>query len=237
MAQHFQYSQPGGLPSLNLDLPPASPDALSMPGLGRPAEAGMPPFGQYPSQPTHGSGNGDVMTAARTFPGGYSHQGFMQNQGLQPMMTQFMDDRGAPWNPLRMNADSVFGEPARRQPAGISSSQMFSNFGNARSAPPPSEADTVSQSIGGILSDSGYGSMARQSVGNPSVYGGEVDQNAETQSLIAQFQELAQETASPQESSRKHQGRGQKSSLGRASNQSLKCPDCGAVLRTNSELR
>jgi hypothetical protein len=199
----------------------------------------MPPFSHYPSLSNHGPGNGDVMSSLAAFPGDHSHPGgFMQNQGLQPMMSQFMHDHGAPWNPLRMNAESICDDTARRQPAGIPPSQMYSNFGSARSAPPPSEADTVSQSIGGIFSDSGYGSMARQSVGNPSVYGGEVDQSAETHSLIAPFQEL--QTASPHESSPKPkpQGRGQRFASGKANNNnSLKCPVCGTSAKTNSELK
>ncbi|KAK4241343.1 hypothetical protein C8A03DRAFT_41282 [Achaetomium macrosporum] len=227
MAQHFRFSQSDRYSPLSLDLSPGSPDALTMPGLGRPAEAGVHPFSQYPSLPIHGSGAGDVMTALRAFPGGHGHQGFMQNQGLHPMMNQFIHDRGAPWNPLRMNAEPICGEPARRQPTGIPPSQMFSNFGSARSVPPPSEADSVSQSVGGILSDSGYGSMARQSVGNPSVYGGEVDQSGETQSLIARFQEFnAHETASSQENPRKPQGRGKRSTSGKAN-----------MAKTNSELK
>lgn len=218
---------------------PVSPDSVSMNGLGRPTDAQA--FAQYASLSAHGAYSRDAMG---NFASRLGHQVSMQNQGqlLQSMMNhsminQFIQDQGEPWNPLRARASAG----ARcgnlgAQTGSLSSSQGF--FGDFRNAP-PSEADTVvSRSVGGLMSDSGYGSMARQSVGNPSVYGGDVDQSAETQSLILQFQQkLPQGSMSSEEEPQKPEGQIQRSASVNRNANSLICPVCNASVKTNSEMK
>lgn len=183
----------------------------------------MQPFEQYAPLPVHGQNDGEFMGGFQTFTGSHGQQGFGQNHALHPMMNQFIQDRG-PWTPLNVE---------KRQPAG----QRFPVFTDFRSPrPPPSEADTVSQSVGGIRSDSGYGSMARQSVGNPSLYG-DLDQTAETQSLISHFQAMGQDAVSSNEGTRKRETQGQRPMLGTSSVKSIVCPDCHTMLKTKSELK
>lgn len=196
-----------------------------MSGLGR------QPFAQYAALSSQGSGAGEVMGGLRAFPSGHGPQGFMQNQALpNPMMAQFIRDPMGPWNPVCVNT-------ATTQLTGIPSGQMLAAYGSFRCPAPPSEADTVSQSVAGILSDSGYGSMARQSVGNPSVCDGEVDQSIETQSLVSRFQDLAKEDISPAEEPHRRLPRGQRSASSLQSVNSRVCPDCKIVVKTNSELK
>lgn len=216
--------------SLDLDLTPESPDSIIMTGLGRPGEAGLAPFVQYATHPTHGSGPGELPAELQAFAvGNTGHPGFVQNQAPHSILGHFMADPTSPWTPWAVGTGSVSGVPARGQPAGI----FFTAFGTFRNVAPPSEADTVNQSVGAILSDSGYGSMARQSVGNPSVYDGEMDQSVETQSLISRFRDLAPPHIASNEGTRKRIAR-QKSL---PNTNILTCPDCKVSVKTNSELK
>ncbi|KAK4033427.1 hypothetical protein C8A01DRAFT_40122 [Parachaetomium inaequale] len=217
MAQH-QFPQQDQYPFNLGDLSPGSPDSITMSGLGRPADVGMPPFAQY------GQGAPELLDVLQAFASGHGQQGFTQTQALHPTMSQFMHDRG-PWNPLGV----------ARQSAGVSFSQALPNFTGYRSIPPPSEADTVSQSVGGIPTDSGYGSNARQSVGNPSVYG-EVDQSLETRSLISRLQAMGQDDISSKEEPRNREARSQRPALGTPNAKSIICPVCNVPVKTNSEL-
>ncbi|KAH6845085.1 hypothetical protein B0I37DRAFT_355594 [Chaetomium sp. MPI-CAGE-AT-0009] len=219
MAQHHQrFSQQDQ--TSPWDYFPASPDSITMPSPGRPADAGLLPFAQYASMPTQGHDSRELMGNLQALAGGHGQHGFAQNQGLHPM-NQFMHDRG-PWNPIQLTAPS--------QSVGIQFSQGLQSFAVHRSVP-PSEADTVSQSIGGILTDSGYGSNARQSVGNPSVYG-EMDP-----SVIARFQTMGQDDVSLKGESQKREVRGQRLALGTLNAKSIVCPDCDEPVKTPSELK
>jgi hypothetical protein len=180
----------------------------NMSGFGRPSAVDMQGFAQYAHLQTQGRVTGEPMGGMQAF----------------PMMNEFIQERG-PWNPLGVG---------KGLPAGVSLSQDFSNYSNFR-MPPPSEADTVSQSVGGILSDSGYGSMARQSVGNPSVYG-DMDQTVEA-SLISGLQAMGKDNVSSATEPRKRETRGQRPTLGASSAKGIVCPTCHAPLKTNSELK
>jgi hypothetical protein len=159
------------------------------------------------------------MANLQTFRGGHNQQGYTQTQGLHPM-NQFMHDQG-PWVPLNL--------------AGVSSNQNFSSFSEFRSVPAPSEADTVSQGVGAIFSDSGYESLAaRRSVGNPSNYG-DADQSMDTQNLITRFQGMP--SVSSKEDARKREARGQRPPVGTSGIKGIVCPDCNALVKTNSELK
>lgn len=205
-----------------------------MPGLSRPADGGMRPFMQYASLPPESLGAGHPMGDLQSFAGSHDAQHtFVQNPGGL-VISQFIQDRG-PWNPLDMGPVSA--DPTKgQQPATASFNPTFS-FDDYRSPHPPSEADTVSQSVAGILSDSGYGSMARQSVGNPSVYGGDLDHSFETQSFISRFQMMGQDSISSKEELRKREARAQRHTAGASNGRTLICPDCNAAIKTNSELK
>lgn len=228
------------------DASPESPSSLSMRSLGRPAEAGIRPFAQYASLSGLGAGPREgVGDDVQAFASGPGNQGFLQTQGqhpgLHPVMSQFISDQVAPWNPLRANADPIiYGDPGRQSGSSSSFGQSFPNFSGYRSAAPPSEADTaVSRSIGGILSDSGYGSMARQSVGNPSVCGGDLDQSMETQSLIMRFQwaMVARGSMASEEELQKREQVGRKPAPANPGSGKLTCPQCNTRVKTNSELK
>jgi hypothetical protein len=83
-----------------------------------------------------------------------------------------------------------------------------------------------------VQSDSGYGSMARQSVGNPSVYSGD---GAETRSLIGAFQQRV--NLSAEERSRKREERSQRSTSANPNVDGLTCSICHAHAKTKSELK
>jgi hypothetical protein len=180
----------------------------------------MQGFAQYAPLPTQGRVTGELMGGMQTFGTGHDQQTFAQGQGLYPMM-EYIHNRDEPWNPLDVE---------KRLFAGVSPNHPLSNFHGFR-MPPPSEADTVSQSVGGVPSDSGYGSMARQSVGNPSVCG-DMDQT-----LISRLQAMGKENVSSTTEPRKREARGQRPTLGTPSTKGIICPTCDTLLKTNSELK
>ncbi|KAL2017638.1 hypothetical protein VTK56DRAFT_1906 [Thermocarpiscus australiensis] len=233
MSQHLRFRPQDQYPPLSLrDNPPPSPDPLGMPSLGGPAGAGVNPLGRFTSLSAYGTGICEAIEDSHPAARHRDSQSYMPSV-LDSMMHRFMDEE--PWNALSLAyAGRGYAHPGRKQPGGIPLSQDFPNFTSFRSAAPPSETDTFSPSA----IDSGYGSLARQSVGNPSVYGGDVDHTVETQSLISRFREMGGSNASSEETQRHSEGRGHKSaSSSRPARASLTCPDCNAQVRTNSELK
>jgi hypothetical protein len=190
-----------------------------MSGLGRPSGVGIRGFAQYAPLPTQGQVTGELMVGMPTFGTSHDQQTFAQGQGLS--MIAYMQSRDGPWDPLGVGKGSLVGVPP---------SQDLRNFSTFR-MPPPSEADTVSQSVGGVPSDSGYGSMARQSVGNPSIYG-DMDP-----AFISRLQAMGKENVSSTAEPRKREVRGQRPTLGASSTKGIICPTCDTPLKTNSELK
>lgn len=206
-----------------------------MPGLSRPAEGGMRPFMHYASLQPESLGAGHPMGGLQSLAGSHDpQQTFVPNSGGL-VLSHFIQERG-PWTPLGMGPVSA--DPTKgQQPATTSFNPPFT-FDGYRNPHPPSEADTVSVSVAGILSDSGYGSMARQSVGNPSVYGGgDLDHSFETQSLISRFQMIGQDGISSKDEPRKREARVQRHTAGASNGRTVICPDCNAAIKTNSELK
>ncbi|KAL2260071.1 hypothetical protein VTK26DRAFT_6035 [Humicola hyalothermophila] len=239
MSQHLQFPQ-DQYPTFNMaEHPPASPDSLNMHGFER--DVSFQSFAPYTSLPPHGASIGEAIGALQTFASGHGNPGLNQHQGpvSLPMIDQFIHDQGEPWSHLNLkaNAAPVNGNP-QRQYSGPPLAH-FPNFATFRNPAPPSEADTIiSRSVGGVLSDSGYGSMARQSVGNPSIYGGDLDQNPETQSLILQFQRgLPQGSMSTEDEHRKLDSHDQQPIPAIAGASNLVCPHCNKAVRTKSELK
>lgn len=196
-----------------------------MSGFGRPTDVGIQRFGQYAFQRTQGQVTGELVGDAQGFSTGHGQQTFTQGQGLHPMMNQFMREEAGPWTSL---------EVEKRLSTGVSFSQDLPSFSGFR-MPPPSEADTVSQSVGGVRSDSGYGSMAIQSVGNPSVYG-DGDPTVDA-TLASRLQAMGKDNFSLAAEPRKREARGQRPGPGASSTKGIVCPTCDAPLKTNSELK
>ncbi|KAK4104047.1 hypothetical protein N658DRAFT_240116 [Parathielavia hyrcaniae] len=192
---------------------------------GRPTGTNPRASAQYaPARPQAQETEEDLMANLHAFTSGHNEQVGIQSQGQDPM-NQFIHGRG-PWVLLNLR------DAARGQPASVSFNQYFPSFNGFRTAAPPSEADTVSQSVG-IFSDSGYESMARRSVGNPSSYG-DADPSFD-QHLISSFQGMA--SVSPQDDARKREARGQRAPAGPPNAKTMVCPDCHAPVKTNSELK
>ncbi|KAM7204113.1 hypothetical protein V8F33_001748 [Rhypophila sp. PSN 637] len=109
-----------------------------------------------------------------------------------------------------------------------------------RNTTAPSEVDTIGPAT--IISDSAYGSMPRQSVGIPSVYG-DMDQCAETQSLIQgvsdfQFnQGLSPDAIPPRENGTERKPWNQHGAAANSDTTELVCPFCKAAVKTKSELK
>ncbi len=206
-----------------------------MPAHGRPATVTVNHYAQYSSLPAQNMGVGEPMGGSQSFAASHGPQhALMQSQQLGSMMmlNQYMHDEGGPWTPLGLQP--ACGDIAKGQQAIHLSSKMIPNFGGFRAAPPPpSEADTIGQSLAGITSDSGYGSigMTKHSVGIPSVCG-DGDQSIE---LVSRFQALdsiwRNEELGPLE------GRGQISTLGAPAARLYRCLGCNAEVKTKSELK
>ncbi len=214
-----------------------------MPSPGGAIDLAMHPFAQYTALPAQNQNQsqskGQALSAAQSIADLQALAGHGQRLPLLPnsglMLTQFIADNG-PWNPLSL--DPGHGQLPKKQPDAAPFSRQF-NFGidYRNPVPPPSEADTVGPS-GGLLSDSGYGSMAaKQSVGNRSVYNGDADLSFETQSLASQFQRMSHRTALPTEEHRKREAIAQRSASGATNSKVLVCPECNVTLKTNSELK
>ncbi|KXX79281.1 Transcriptional regulator CRZ2 [Madurella mycetomatis] len=196
---------------------PESPDTLSMHGFPQRVETRMHLFGgQHPFIQAH--------SASASFGSSRSDQRLIISDPYCP-----------PWNPLMTNVESGGDDSATRQSGGLSYGPNYASFSGFRDPQAPSEADSVNQSAGRSLRDSAYGTMTRESVGNPSVYGGDMDQSVETRSLIVPFQRGV--TISAEENSQKRQGKGQKSASATLSADTLICPGCSESVRTPSELK
>lgn len=231
MSQHSQFPQHDGFPSFGLpDQPPDSPDLLNtMDGLGGHSSVAAHSFGHYPAMPTRGAGGHNTL-------GNLTHVGNTQNQqnfGLERDIYNFIrTNQAEPWNPVR-----AAGTSWPHNSHNYSSLTSFTGYRD--SAPPSSEAGTVGPGVG-KLSDSGYGSVARPSIGIPSYNG---DDTVETQSLARQFNQhgLGLETRSnaTQGRARKSRARSQRGGGSVTSGvHGRKCPECPDFsAKTNSELK
>jgi hypothetical protein len=176
------------------------------------------------------------MRDVQTLAGGHGSQPtYVQNEALQlRMIGHYVHGREDPWTGLNLQPST--GDPAKRHQTVVPSNKPFPNYGSFRSPPaPPSEADTISPSLAGIMSDSGYGSLARQSVGNQSVYG-DGDQSIE---LIPRFQAMGQDRNSWNEELGRREGPDPRPAPGTLSARVFVCPDpeCRAEVKTKSELK
>ncbi len=113
-----------------------------------------------------------------------------------------------------------------------------SSFVGYPRASAPSDCETTP----GILpSDSGYGSMSRASVGNPSIHG-EVDQTRETQSMVENPGDFGFASELASELHRQGEAHGARYSWGepanpqrKAVNKDLYCDVCKRQLKNRSE--
>ncbi|KAH8893121.1 hypothetical protein GQ53DRAFT_102717 [Thozetella sp. PMI_491] len=179
MAPHLQYAQTEHRPSFNMGSQvshaPESPGSTALEGHSRPMEASAHSHRTYQDliHSIPGLGHGTSFVPS-------SEDGFPQNYPL----LKFYTDRDGPWIPLsKSGADARSDDPrGRAQPLGLSFGNGAAMFNNYRD-PVSSECDTIPPGV--LLSDSGYGSLPKASVGTQSLYGGDVDRNLETQSMIS----------------------------------------------------
>lgn len=180
----------------------------------------MSACGQFTFVPAHGARVGETFEGMHPLGSTQSHQRLRQSDPYAP-----------PWDP---EAAARSGGPAARQSGGLPYSLNYESFVVFRDVAAPSEAGTVRSALRS-LSDSGYGTMPIQSVGNPSVCGGDMDQSAETQSLIVPFQRDV--NISSGEKPTKRDGRSQKSTSANSDTSALTCSFCQTVAKTPSELK
>ena len=204
-------------------------------------------FGHYASMSTTGQEHRGMLSNLQPQVG--SLAAFVQQPSrydLNLRMHLFVRDEDASWNPLKANAVSGAVAYRGRQPSGLPfDGHMIPDFTDYRDNTAPSECDTIGP---GPISDSGYGSMARQSVGsvgNRSVFG-DLDHSTDAQAIVRgvseiQFQsaEFCQDTNSTREkiSQRKpweHQVNAASSNF---DGNGLSCLTCHAKLKTKSELK
>lgn len=158
------------------------------------------------------------------------------------IMVQDSSQLHQPENPLArfIHEDSSWDPLGGRQNGLPLNLGAFPEYTVYRNTTAPSEVDTIGPAT--IISDSAYGSMPRQSVGQPSVYG-DMDHCAETQSLIQgvsefQFHQGLSPDAIPsrgdqsEKKSWDHHG-----TPGNSETNSLVCPHCKTQVKTKSELK
>lgn len=102
------------------------------------------------------------------------------NQGNErfTILEHFLRDPSTAWTPMKSLGAS--------QNANVSINPGYPEFSRYRDNHAPSETDTAADRAG-VFSDSGYGSIARQSVGNPSVYG-DMDRGGDGQIMLSMSQ-------------------------------------------------
>ncbi|KAL2148697.1 hypothetical protein VTH82DRAFT_1844 [Thermothelomyces myriococcoides] len=221
MAQRYQFSPQDQFLRFGLgDGSPESPDSITMRNFEQSASLSMPSFTQYLPIAAQNLDSREFIGGLRYLPKARSQLGFTRNHegGLHPM-SQFFTEPG-PWSPFE----------AAAQPASMIVN-LPASFRNYRSAAPPSEPDTINQSVGGPPTDSGYGSNARQSVGIPSVQG-EIEP-----SLITRLNAIGSDEASPRDDSHTREAQVKRPSFGALTSRGNTCPDCGSQVKTRSELK
>ncbi|KAJ4361561.1 hypothetical protein N0V85_009393, partial [Neurospora sp. IMI 360204] len=216
-----------------------SPGLLDSPSTNMPGTATtMAPTG-------HGYG-GTLPTVGTT--GQASHAGFAVDQQFQKahdaqtqgneryaILDHFLRDPNVAWNPVK-----VAGPLGGSQNATLSMNSGYSDYPRYRDNHAPSECDTAADRAG-VFSDSGYGSIARQSVGNPSVYG-DVDRGGDTQIMLQMPQFQLQQDSNPQatvipKDTLMHDDWSHQNPAARPEGKSWFCEHCSEYVKTKSELK
>ena len=163
------------------------------------------------------------------------------NFQTRQMMAQDPNHNHQPENPVArfLLEESSWDPLMGRQHSALLNMGPLSEYTTYRNTTAPSEADTVGPVT--MVSDSGYGSMPRQSVGIPSVYG-DMDQCAETQSLIRgvsdfQFHGLSPGSATPPKEEPEGNAWSHHEATGNPDSNDLVCPTCKALVKTKSEIK
>lgn len=146
------------------------------------------------------------------------------NRQLENPVARFLSEESS-WDPL-----------GGRQHIALVNISEYTTY---RTTTAPSEADTVGPVT--MVSDSGYGSMPRQSVGIPSV-SGDMDHCAETQSLIRgvsdfQFYGLSPGSATPPKEEPEGNSWNNHEVTGNPDSNDLICPTCNLSVKTKSEIK
>ncbi|KAK0635619.1 hypothetical protein B0T17DRAFT_50489 [Bombardia bombarda] len=212
----------------------ASPDLLNSDAAERPLDVDMDmqAFSKYPFMPTPSTGHDEPFGDLQSFTHSQSRQMMMmQDSGLSmqhTMMNKFFYDNST-WDPVK----------GRQPTVGFPLGNEISNLSVYRDPAGASECDTIGPSV--VQSDSGYGSYARQSIRNPSVYD-DVDYGVDHQNLVTSFVDFQlQQGASPesipsQESDTPGKPWNQYGVSTSSESRPLICTFCDAKVRTRSQL-
>ncbi|KAK3325454.1 hypothetical protein B0H66DRAFT_529490 [Apodospora peruviana] len=237
MSQHLQYAhqeqcQPFGLPgqSTHSARPPRLPQSfITMDRPVAPVKTSSQVYEYASISP--GSGTRETYGAFQP-PGNYQNRhatvpDTRQYPQPQDPMERFMLGESS-WDPL-----------GGRQSGGLPFGFGIPDYTGYRNTTALSEVDTIGP--GTLISDSGYGSMARQSVGNPSVYG-DMDHNTDTQSLIQGVSDfkfhpgLSPDGLPPLEEELDRKSSFQHDDVANPDSNDLVCPECNSRVKTKSEL-
>ncbi|KAK3402774.1 hypothetical protein B0T20DRAFT_7418 [Sordaria brevicollis] len=177
----------------------------------------------------HGYG-GTTVTAGQPSHAGFTvdqqfhkaHNASTQGKEHFTILDQFLHDPSPAWNPVKLAGPN------------ISINTGYADYHRYRDNHAPSECDTAADRTTGVFSDSGYGSVARQSVGNPSVYG-DVDYSQ----LQLQQHPNPETTVMPRDTLMQDIGNDDwdpRTALARPENRNWFCDFCNAYVKTKSEL-
>ncbi|KAK4200650.1 hypothetical protein QBC40DRAFT_173286 [Triangularia verruculosa] len=199
----------------------ASSDPSGMTGLARQSGAGINSF----------SGYGVNMN-------GFGAYGARHGQQQNPVTTTLGPTDLSEIDRIVKNSQRPVTVTAPSHPFSWRASEftdpIYTDF---RSNAPPSEVETLISPVGEkLISDSGYGSQIR-SVGNRSVYNGEID-NHETQIITQQLSQYGLSQVTNDNRPRRRDAPSQRAGSTTSTANNLRCDDCPNVtFKTNSEFR
>ncbi|KAK0745232.1 hypothetical protein B0T21DRAFT_345319 [Apiosordaria backusii] len=203
---------------------PASPDNSNMAGLSRQSGAGVNSFSAYAMMQDNLGGFGPYGNR-------HGQQQTAVASTLNP--TDFLEI-----NRIVKNSQRLVNVTTPSHPFSWRASDFTTpNYTEYRSNAPPSEAETLISPTGKLISDSGYGSQTIQSVGNPSVYNGDID-NRETQIMTQELSRYGINQVTNEDRPRRRDARSQRGGSTTSTTNNLRCLDCpNLTFKTNSELR
>lgn len=161
-----------------------------------------------------------------------AHDASTQGNERFTILDQFLHDPSPAWNPVKVAGPN------------LPINSGYPQYHTYRDNHAPSECDTAADRTG-VFSDSGYGSIARQSVGNPSVYG-DVERNGDTQMVLHQISQFQPQhdsnseiTVIPRDTLMQDIGSNDwshRNTVGRPEGKTWFCEFCNAYVKTKSEL-
>lgn len=172
---------------------------------------------------------GDLQSKSVLLHPSNANDAFLRNaRQQQDPILHWYTSQHAPWDPLQGRNTDVF-----RAARALNARPNSASFSAYRTHTSPSECETTA--FGHLPSDSGYGSLTRQSVVDVSLYG-DGDQTADTASVSSHFAGIHFDRSmlNPQEAWN-HQSSVHVSVEG--STKKHICPHCHSKVKTKSELK